>query len=159
MTALGVHLTDYIQTILGRVQKVNANLGHRSDSYPGDDVLNVELLFASELTGHFCSLATTPFYQRITLFGDRGWVEIREESNVNEPEPAWMTLRGLDNKVVTRSFEKTDTVSKNLEAWANAVNGNGTYRFTSQELLHNVEILQAIVDSANTGKPAIIDPR
>jgi len=156
MTALGVHLTDYLQTILGRAKEASAKLVRRSENYAGQDVLTVDLRFSSGISGSFCTMATTPFYQRISLFGDRSWVEIREESNVNEPEPTLMLSRGIENKITTRVFEKTNTVRKNLHAWADAVEGKGAYRFTSDELLHNVQILEAIVNSAAKGTPCMI---
>ena len=102
-------------------------------------------------------MAPTPFNKRLSLFGDRGWVEIREESNVYDPEPSLMITRGLDHKINTRLFEKTNTVITNLHAWADAVEGKGVYRFTSEELLHNVQILEAIVNSAANGKSWVIE--
>jgi predicted dehydrogenase len=156
MTALGVHQTDYMQTILGPVDEVQARLTHRSESYSKDDVLSIQFVFKSGVIGNFNSLATTPFYQRMTLFGDRGWVELRETANVDKPDPALLTWRGMDIEIHTRTYERTDTVTQNLYAWADAVEGKGDYRFTRQELLHNVEILEAIVTSAATGKSQVI---
>ncbi len=152
MTALGVHQTDYMQTILGPVREVQARLTHRSADYTNEDVLSIQFIFESGVIGNFNSIATTPFYQRMTLFGDRGWVEIRETTNVDKPDPSLLTWRSMDNEIHTRTYERTDTVTQNLYAWADAVEGKGTYRFTRQELLHNVEILEAIVTSAATGK-------
>lgn len=45
-----------------------------------------------------------------------------------------------------------NTVKTNIESWASAVIGNGAYRFSNQEILHNVEILEAIVSSISSGK-------
>jgi len=42
-------------------------------------------------------------------------------------------------------------VRANLDQWAAAAQGRGDYRFTRDQLLHNVEILQAIVASAESG--------
>ena len=153
MTALGVHQTDYMQTILGPVREVQARLIQRSADYPKEDVLSIQFVFKSGVIGNFNSLATTPFYQRITLFGDRGWVELRETANVDKSDPTLLTWRGMDNEIHTLMYERTDTVTQNLYAWADAVEGKGEYRFTRQELLHNVEILEAIVTSTATGKP------
>lgn len=156
LTALGVHQTDYMQTFLGPVREVQARMVHRSDDYPTEDILSIHFGFESGVIGYFCSIATTPFHQRMTLFGDRGWAEIREVSNVDKPEPSLLTWRGMDDEIHTRSYKKADTVTANLHAWADAVEGNCAYRFTPQELLHNVQILEAIVTSAETGKPEFI---
>ena len=151
LTALGVHMTDYMQSIAGPVAEVSARTAHRSADYADDDILSVQLAFASGATGTLCTLATTPFYQRISVFGDRGWAESREVSNVDEPDPAVLAWCGMDEEIHTRTFKHADTVRANLEAWADAVEGGTPYRFTRAQKLHNVEILEAIVASAKAG--------
>jgi len=152
MTALGVHQTDFMQTLAGPVDKINAQLSHRSDDFPNEDVLTVQLFFKSGISGSLTSLATTPFYQRMSIFGDRGWIENREISNVDIPDPATLVWRGMDEEIHTRTYKMTETVRPNLESWADAVmGGKEGYRFSHQEILHNVEILETIVRSINSG--------
>lgn len=158
LTALGVHMTDYMQTLAGPVKEVFAQTALRSQDYTSDDILTVHLTFESGVTGYLCDLATTPFYSGIRVFGDRCWVESREVSNVPDPDPATQTWRGMDGEIHTRTFQHTDTTRMNLHAWADAVEGKAPLRFTRQELLHNVQILEAIVTSAASGKPEPVGP-
>lgn len=151
LTALGVHITDLLQSIGGRVNEVRAVTAHRSADFPSDDVLTVQFQFATGVTGVMSSLATTPFHGRLSFFGDRGWVEVWETSNVDIPDPALLTWRGIDNEIHTRAYAATDTVGANLDQWATAALGLGSYRFTDDELVHNIEILEAIVRSARSG--------
>ena len=153
LTALGVHLTDYMQTIAGPVSEIHARTSHRSSDFPSDDILSVQFAFESGVTGYLSSIATTPFYQRISVFGDRGWIETREVSNVTDPDPAVMTWRGMDLEIHTRTYKPVDTVIANLHDWAGAVEGHSEYRFTRQQKLHNIQILDAIVRSAASGRP------
>lgn len=153
MTALGVHQTDYIQTLAGRVKTVNARMTHRSDDYPSNDVLSVHFEFENSMLGSFTSIATTPFYQRMTVFGDRTWAEVREVANVDKPEPTLLTWRDMENEIHTRTYKRTDTVKENLHEWADAIAGVGVYRFTPDQILHNVEILDAIVTSSERCEP------
>ena len=159
MTALGIHQTDYIQTIAGRVKTVNACMSHRSADYPSEDIISIQFIFESGMLGSFCSLATTPFYTRMSVFGDRGWAEVREVDNVDKPQPTLFTWRGIDEEIHSRTYQKKnkDTVKMNLHEWANAVEGNGEYRFTPEQILHNVQILDAIVTSAEKQKPIEIN--
>lgn len=151
LTALGVHITDLFQSMAGPVRDVRAMTAHRSEDFPADDVLSVQFRFASGVTGVMSNLATTPFHHRFTLFGDRGWADVTETTNVDKPEPALLTWRGTDTEIHTRPFPHRDTVGANLHQWAGAVLGLGTYRFTDAELVHNIEILEAIVRSTSSG--------
>ena len=151
LTALGVHITDYFQSLAGPVAKLRAQTAHRSSLFPAADVVAVQFTFESGATGFMCNIVTTPFYSRVNVFGDKGWGEARENSNVDVPEPATLTTRWLDEEMTTQTYASTNVVKANLEQWADAVERRGDYRFTRDQKLHNVEILEAIVRSAESG--------
>lgn len=151
LTALGVHITDYFQSLAGPVARLRAQSAHRSDLFPADDVVSVQFAFESGATGFMCNIATTPFYSRVNVFGDKGWGEARENSNVDIAEPATLTTRWLDEELTTQTFASSNVVKANLEQWADAAEGRGDYRFTPDQKLHNVEILEAIVRSVGSG--------
>ena len=47
-----------------------------------------------------------------------------------------------------------NTVRLNFEAWADAIEGRAPYRFSTEQLLGNIRILDAVVRSAaQDGKP------
>ncbi len=156
LTALGVHITDYFQSLAGPVARLRAQSAHRSDLFPADDVVSVQFAFASGATGFMCNIATTPFYSRVNVFGDKGWGEARENSNVDIAEPATLTTRWLDEELTTQTFASSNVVKANLEQWADAAEGRGDYRFTDDQKLHNVEILEAIVRSAESGDEVMV---
>ncbi|MAQ55574.1 MAG: hypothetical protein CMM82_01645 [Rhodospirillales bacterium] len=156
LTALGVHITDYFQSVAGPVAKLKAQTAHRSNLFPSNDIVAVQFTFESGATGYMCNIATTPFYSRINIFGDKGWCEARENSNVDIPEPATLTTRWLDEELTTQTFASSNVVRANLEQWANSVLGNCDYRFTNEQKLHNVEILEAIVKSAKNDKEVLV---
>ena len=151
LTALGVHITDYFQSLAGPVARLRAQSAHRSDLFPADDVVAVQFAFESGATGFMCNIATTPFYSRVNVFGDKGWGEARENANVDIAEPATLTTRWLDEELTTQTFASSNVVKANLEQWADAAEGRGDYRFTPDQKLHNVEILEAIVRSVESG--------
>jgi len=156
LTALGVHITDYFQSLAGPVANLRAQSAHRSSLFPADDVVAVQFTFESGATGFMCNIATTPFYSRINVFGDKGWGEARETSNVDIPDPATLTVRWLDEEMTTQTYASSNVVKANLEQWADAAEGRGDYRFTDDQKLHNVEILQAIVRSADSGDEVVV---
>jgi hypothetical protein len=64
---------------------------------------------------------------------------------------------GPDGTRQTRSYDHANTVRMNFEAWADAVEARAPYRFTTDELLRNVRILDAVVRSAaGDGKPIVL---
>lgn len=156
LTAMGVHITDYFQSLAGPVASLRAVAADRSPKFPGNDVVSVQFRFASGVTGYMCNLAATPFYSRINIFGDKGWAEARENANVDVAEPATLTTRWLDEQLTTQTYRVANTVRANLEQWASAAAGNGEYRFTRDQLLHNVEILEAIIASAASGQEVAV---
>jgi predicted dehydrogenase len=149
LTALGIHLTDWLISVCGPIAEVRALTADRSERYPGNDVVTIQFRFVTGTTGVVTNLAATPFHSRISVFGDRAWVEARENSNVDVPEPATLTWRAQDWETHTRTFAATNTVRANLDQWAVAALGDGDYRFTRDQLIHNVEVLDAIVRSAS----------
>ena len=87
------------------------------------------------------------------MFGDKGWVEIISEGNVDKGLATILTQGDADGRrrVV---YEFTDTVTQNFEAWADAVEGRAPYRFTNQELVDNIRLFEAIVKSTRNGGAA-----
>lgn len=62
------------------------------------------------------------------------------------PGAAWM-----GRYICGPKYKSTNTVGANLEAGADTVAGSGDQRFTRAQKRHKVEILEAIVASAETG--------
>ena len=152
-TAVIIHLTDLMIHWEGPAMEVRA----RSDSMiftpPAEDFVSANIDFKSGAKATFNSLSITPFYGRFTVFGDKGWVEIISEGNVDKGKPAILT-HGDHNARRTVSYEATDTVTQNFEAWADAVAGKKPYRFTGEELIENIRLFEAIVKSSRNNGAA-----
>jgi predicted dehydrogenase len=147
MTALGIHLTDLFVHLAGEAQDVHAWTGRMVLDPPAEDFMTASIAFASGVRASITSLSVTPFYSRVTFYGDQGWVEVAAEANVDQGKPTLLThASGSERRSAT--FEATDTVTENFEAWADAVEGRAPYRFSDQELIGNIKILEAIVTSS-----------
>jgi len=151
MTALGVHLTDLFISFAGRPKAVRARTARVLPDATGRDHLSIWLDFASGATAAITSLASTPYYGRLTVFGAQGWAEVRESANVDKELPSELVVSDAAGKRTSQSFLAAQTVRSNLEAWARAVAGKAPYRYTREQLLDNVRILDAVVRSANQG--------
>jgi len=153
MTQMGIHLTDMLIWFFGRVRSVVAFTADRSLGWETGDVVTVQMQFEEGMTATIQAILNTPHFIRTHVFGTDAHVEIR---NATHPD----TAGGRTDMTVYRDLEDqesivpdwTDGVLANLEAFAAAVRGEAPYPFSAFELTHNIEVLEAIVRSAETGE-------
>ena len=154
MTAVGIHMTDLFVHLAGPVGEVRARTGSLIFDPPAEDFVSASIVFKSGVRANFTSLSVTPFYSRFTAFGDAGWLEIICEANVDRGKPTHLVHSDAPERRRHVTYEATDAVTQNFEAWADAVEGKAPYRFTPQELVENIRIFEAIVKSSrNNGAP------
>ena len=151
MTGMGVHLTDLLISMLGPVEAVIAQTARRVLDLPTGDVVNVQLRFASGATGYVAAISATPYYGRFTVFGDRMWVEARDDSHPQHGGKTHLITCGKDGVQHTRTFDAKDPVRANLEEWADAVANGAEYRFNDDQRVGNVAVLEAIAKSVENG--------
>lgn len=156
MTAMGIHLTDAYLSLFGPVSDVHAFTARRALDFETGDVVSVTLRFESGVTGFISAVLKTPLFLRLTVFGSDAWVDVRNHTHPDTPGPATLTLQrsGADPEV--RTYEWTDTVKANLEAFADAALGSGGYPFTDAEKIGNIAVLEAIAQSAASGQPVAV---
>lgn len=153
-TALGIHLGDMFVSLAGLPTRVAARTASQIFPAPSEDFVCAEIDFANGARARITCLSTPPFYARFTLIGDQGWVEVQEGGNVDKGIPSSFVHCTADGSRQTRSYHDVNTVRLNFEAWADAVEGRALYRFTTEQLLGNIRILDAVVRSAAAdGKP------
>src|SRR5674476_235635 len=153
-TALGIHLGDMFVSLAGRPTRVAARTASQIFPAPAEDFVSADIDFANGVRGRITCLSTPPFYGRFTLVGDEGWVEVQEGGNVDKGIPSSFVHCGPDGSRVTRNYPHTNTVRMNFEAWADALEGHAPYRFTTEQLLGNVRILDAVtLSAAADGRP------
>ena len=155
MTALGIHLTDFFISLLGCPTKVRAKTGRVLKGAVGKDQVLVQLDFQEGVTGSITCLSSTPFHGRITVFGSLGWVEVKENGNVDWGLPTDMTISNSEAKRSHKTFSASNVVLKNFESWADAISGKATYRYTPEQILNNIRVLEAIVNSSNNGSTLV----
>jgi len=152
MTATGIHQTDLCCSYFGSPVEVRAETSSLIFDPPATDFVTATVKFASGVRGAVTLLSCVPYYGRVTVFGDKGWVEVVTEGNVDQGKPTLVTVcKGTNAPREVTTFQPTDTVTANFEAWAAAVAGEKPYRFTPAQLLDNVKIFEAVVASAQDG--------
>ncbi len=153
MAGMGIHLTDFFIWMFGPVDTVQAVTSDRTLGWETGDVVSVQLKFRAGMTATLSAILKTPHFIRFHVFGSDQWVEVRNDTHPDTPGgAAHLTRSRTGTDPATESFPWTDTVMDNLSAFADAIEGREPYPFTSEQLVHNIEVLEAIATSANTGE-------
>jgi predicted dehydrogenase len=153
-TGMGVHLSDMMLSLAGQVVEVHAHVAHRILELPTGDVVSAHFRFADGSTGYIAALSATPDYARFAAYGSLAWAEARETQHVDPGGPTHFYVRRRGDAEQTRvDFEPANPVRAGYEHWADAIAGNVEYRFTNEERLGNVAILEALVRSSESGRP------
>lgn len=153
MTAMGIHLSDLLIALFGRVKAVQALTSDRALGWETGDVVTAQLRFEAGMTATFSAILATPPFIRFHVFGAEGWVEVRNSDHPDSPESAAeLVLTQSGRPPGVERYEWTDTVVANLEAFASAIEGESAYPFTAEEIVHNIEVLEAIAASAEHGE-------
>lgn len=153
MTGMGIHLTDFYIALFGPVRTVQALTARRRLDWETGDVVTVQLKFEAGMTATFSALLYTPHFIRLQVFGSDAWVEVRNDTHPDTPGGvAELVLAKTNQPHKVQRFDWTDTVVANLEAFADAITGIAAYPYTHQELVHNIEVLEAIAQSAEAGE-------
>ncbi len=156
-TALGIHLGDMFVSLAGKPVRVSARTASQIFPAPSEDFVAADIDFENGARGRITCLSTPPLYARFTLVCDQGWVEVQEGGNVDQGIPSSFVHCGPDGARRTHSYDPVNTVRMNFEAWADAIEGRAPYRFSTDELLANIAILDAVVRSAaSDGKPVAL---
>ena len=152
MTGMGVHLTDLMIWLFGPVKSVYASTAQRALKYKTGDVVSASLNHVSGLSTQITAILKTPHYQRITIWGENGWVELVDSSHPDTPGPSFMKIVMNDGSVKEENFDWTDTVSANIENFSDAINKEDEYLFKDIEKFQNIAVLEAIYQSSISKK-------
>jgi predicted dehydrogenase len=153
-TGMAVHLSDMMLSLVGNAAEAQAYVEKRILVIPTGDVVSAHLKFADGTTGYIAALSATPDYARFAVYGSHAWAEARETQHVDPGGTTQFFVRRRGDTEQTRTdFEPASPVKAGYEHWADAVAGRVEYRFNNAERLGNVAILEAVVKSADSGKP------
>ena len=149
MTAMGIHLTDLFISFFGRVTTVQAITADRSLGWETGDLVTVQLGFEAGMTATLSAVLHTPHFIRTHVFGTEKWIEVRNDSHPDTPGGKVSFVESVTGQENTKTvYEWSDAVVANLNAFRLACLGQQPYRFTDEEMIHNIEVLEAIAQSA-----------
>lgn len=153
LSATGIHLVDLAVGVLGEPSEVWARLATRATSFANGDTLTVALAFPDGASASITAVLATPFLGRVCVLGSQGWSEIRDRSHPETPQGWDVTTVHRSHGTEQRFVPPAAAVRANLERFADAVTGAGTYPVTTAEVRATVRAFEAITRSALTGRP------
>lgn len=158
MTAMGIHLTDLLIWFYGPVKTVQAMTADRSLGWETGDVVTVQLGFEAGMTATLSAVLHTPHFIRMHAFGTNKWVQILNDSHPDTPGGIVRVLTAQTGfPTELKEHPWSDAVTANLESFAAAAQGKSPYLFTVEEMLHNIEVLEAITLSAEDRRTVTLD--
>jgi predicted dehydrogenase len=147
--ALADHSLYAMIELLGPVAEVVSQGSTRATNLPITDTTATLLRFASGASGLLTAIGATATYERTTVFGSKGWAEIRHGEQ--------FTFQPVGGEGATIDYPDLDPEKTELEAFAAAVTGEKPFPVTVDDAVHGVEVLEAIDRAAKTGRAVKID--
>jgi predicted dehydrogenase len=95
-------------------------------------------------------------FVRFHVFGSQGWVQARSDTHPSQDGVTRLSFSQTGQAIQTQDFAYRDTVLENLEAFASAIADKTDYPFTYEEKLGNVSTMEAIIESAQTGRSVAV---
>lgn len=146
MTARGIHALDAMIQVAGLVTSVYAFSDRRKlpADIDMDDTTSMLLRFSGGATGSLSTVFVTGEFYRVHVFGSKGWLEIRGDTEL------WS--RGLEGQPERVPLQAADKERAELEAFADAVAAKQPCTVPYEEAINGVAVLEAIPVSAAKGK-------
>ena len=154
MTGRGVHVIDAMLYLAGHIESVVAQSDRRAQDFGIDDTTSMLLKFKSGATGYLGTVIATAETWRLQVLGSKGWAEAGDVEHLTTwqlrtafIDPSDVTKK---HKPVIMSFPPTSTERAELEHFAQAVAARRPLAVVGGDEVHNVAVLEAILESART---------
>ena len=155
MTGRGVHVVDAMLFLAGRIDSVVAQSSRLAHDFGVDDTTSMLYRFAGGSTGYLGTVIATAETWRMQVFGSQGWAEVGDVEHLT----TWqMRVCSIDpanvmrkNKPRVLDFPPTSTERAELEHFAAAAMARKPLVVPGGDEVHNVAVLEAIVESARSG--------
>ncbi|MBI2294450.1 MAG: Gfo/Idh/MocA family oxidoreductase [Betaproteobacteria bacterium] len=156
MTGRGVHVVDAFLYLAGRIESVHAQSSRRVLDYGIDDTTSMLFRFESGATGYLGTVIATAETWRMQIFGSKGCVEVSDVEHLTtwqmkacHADPAQLHVH---HKPQLLSFPELSTERAELENFARAAMEKRPLAVAGGDEVHGVEVFEAILRSANSGK-------
>ena len=152
MTATGIHLLDLSVRLLGPAENVLCICEQLSSDLPQGDTVAAYVKFRGGGTSYVSASLANPFMSRFTVYGAKGWIDIRDKAHVEAPAGWIVTSAMAGGPIAAVEIPPAEPVKDNLVCFARAVRGVEAYPITAAQLVDNIALLEAVFASALSRK-------
>lgn len=142
---LTTHSVDLLVSLMGEVEEVYCRSLRRATQADIDDTTSMLLQFKAGMTGYIAAVATTGLLYRTTVFGSKGWAQVRDDVKLETRTNAGLTT--------VKEFPAFDQLRGQMEAFAAAAAGGAPYPISPEQAIHEVAVAEAIQRSAADNVP------
>ena len=148
MTGAGLHVIDAFVNLAGPIAKVDARVFSRKPPPDPRDAAAALIEFKSGATGVLATVRAVPMFWRIHVFGTKGSAEAREET--------MLTVAKVGEQPQTTTYPPVDSLGTLTEAFAETIATGKPFPVTTADMLDVVGAFEAIITSANEGRPVAV---
>ena len=139
MTGMGIHVLDCFSFLIGPMKRLSALSTDRALKLPTGDTTAALIEFTNGATGTLATTLKTPFVWRVAIYGENVWAESVSETRLivhrSKGEPEVIDLPAVNH------------VAINLDSFARAALGQGTFHIDDAGIVHTVAALEAVFRS------------
>lgn len=149
MTSLGIHAIDMYIHLMGRIASVQAVSRRVAIPYDIDDATGILMDFENGQVGYLGTVAATGSLWQVRTFGTAGWgcIFAHDEFTAQKTDGTF-----IDESWDGYAYPGMPTITAQMESFAGACEGGAPFAVSPDEILHATAVLEAIIESAETGE-------
>jgi predicted dehydrogenase len=141
MTGMGIHVLDCFRDLVGPMQRISALSKARALKLPTGDTTAALIEFENGATGTLATTIKTPFDWRIAVYGENCRAESVSETR------AIVRRAGKELETIDRPADFH--LGRNLDYFAKAAMGQGTFPISPAGILQTAAALEAVFKSVD----------
>jgi predicted dehydrogenase len=138
---MGSHYIDLFSSYLGPIAEVYAQALDRIQPLDSASAL---LTFECGASAYIGNIMVTPSSRMLNVYGSEGWAKVVDLDKIE--------ICMVDGNTELKKVTAVNPVKANMEGFADAIAGTDNYKFTTDEMIHDVAVLAAIDRSLVSGK-------
>lgn len=149
MAGRGVHVVDAMLYLAGPIESVFAQSARLTLDYGLDDTTSMLFTFTSGSSGYLGTFIATAECWRMQVFGSKGWATVGSIPHLH----TWsLTTCMVNAQPTVIDYPQGSSERAELEGFADAIEGRTPYACSPDDAVHGVAVLEAIVESARSGR-------